>query len=113
MNQPIAIPRHRKGDTWNGMLLTWTDDNNVPIDISSGYVVKCDFKQTANSQKSMSWSTVDGTITVNSIGQIRFLGRKITVPASKYLADVEITDANNDTQTIVDLVWEIHQDITN
>lgn len=111
MDNKVTIPRHKRGDSWNGLEIDWTDDNEQPIDLT-GYTVKVDFKETANGQPIMRWSTIDGTITVNALGKIRLLGRKINVPAKRYVADVETTSPSDYTQTIVDYAWEIHQDIT-
>lgn len=108
----ITIPKHRKGDTWDGMKLTLTDNNNVPINLTN-YSAKAQFKQTKNSAVAFEFKTEDNTITLNSIGEIVLVGRKMNVPASKYISDIELVRSDDNTKTISDINWEIYQDITN
>ena len=110
MNNEIAP--HKKGDTWNGMVVT-VSENGIPVNLT-GYTAISQFKTSANGSTAFEFKTNDNTLTIpNPIaGKIYYTGRKIDVSANKYIFDLQIASPDNIIKTIATGYWQIVQDIS-
>ena len=111
----IKFPAHRKGDWWSGAKITVTPKPLTdPIDLTTLTAILIQFKSDKTSKKSfLEFSLENGKISVLSSTEMLVAGQIVDIPASKaYYADVEITTADGKPITIMDIVWEIVQDVS-
>lgn len=106
------IAAHKKGDTWNGMVVT-LKRNTIPVDLT-GYTAISRFKTSLNGASVFEFKTSDNSLTIpNPIdGKIYYIGRKIDYFPNKYLFDLEITSPDGVVKTIANGSWTITQDIS-
>ena len=115
MIQTIKFPVHRKGDWWTGAKITITPiPPSDPIDLTTLTGILIQFKADKTSKKSfLEFSMENGKVSVLSATEMVIAGQIVDIPASKaYYADVEITTADGKPLTIMDIVWEISQDVS-
>ena len=102
----ITIPKHKKGDWWDGMTVTF------PFSIT-GYTFKADFKTRPLGTVAFSFSTANNSIEIDTfLNKITFVGKIIDKAPFKYISDLEMTPPNGHVKTITNIEWEINQDIT-
>ncbi|RTY71560.1 hypothetical protein [Flavobacterium sp. LB2P53] len=114
------IADHRRGDTWDGMVLLIEDvkivdevEVRTPKDIT-GYTALARFKTSRESSMVFEFKTEDDTITIpNGIeGKLLFAARIMDVRANNYISDVELTSPEGRVETITDCEWRIFQDVS-
>lgn len=102
----MTIATHKKGDWWDGIVMTF------PFSIT-GYIFKAQFKQRVGASPIFEFSSIDGTMTINTVlNKLTFVGKIIDQPAFKYISDLEMIPPNGHVKTITDINWEISQDKT-
>lgn len=105
----ILIPKHRKGDWWNGMTLTFKTPNGSLMNLQ-GDTFKADFisplSRNSISKVIFSFSTADNTMLVNN-GKILFTGRNMNVIPVKYIAVLQRINSLGQVKTITNISWEI------
>lgn len=102
----ITLVKHKKGDFWRGMTLTF------PFSIT-GYAFKADFKTKALNGRVFGFDTEDNTMTINTVlNKLTFVGRILDSPAYNYISDIQMTPPNGEVETIDVINLEITQDIT-
>lgn len=119
MAKQNLIYDHKRGDTWKGMQLVLEKLENDgitvigPVDLT-GCSVEAHFKISANGSVVFKFSTSDNTIQITEAinGKIKFMPRKMDVPANNYLFDVQVTFVNEEVETILSDCWNIVNDYT-
>jgi ribosomal protein S1 len=107
-----AIADHKRGDTWNGMVVT-IKKNGVPVDLT-GYSAISRFKNNPTGTAIFEFKTSDDTLTIPNPtdGKIYYSKRKIEVQANRYVFDLQITNLDNVVKTVANGSWTITQDIS-
>jgi hypothetical protein len=107
-----GLAPHKRGDTWNGMVIT-VKKSGIPVNLTGFSVLSC-FRKNPNSESLFEFKTSDNTIIIpiGIDGKIQFVGRKIDVPAYRYVFDVQLTSPGGIVETIATSYWEITQDIS-
>ena len=108
------IPRHRRGDTWDGINTLGIKVNGVPVNLSSAQVVM-EFRENYDSPVALKLSTATSTISVlSNLSSIRVLPVLIDIPPATYKYDLQVTYTAPTTsvKTYLEGTWEIYYDIT-
>ena len=105
---------HKKGDWWNGAKITITPKPNTdPIDLTTLTDILMQVKSDKTSKKSfLEFSIENGKITVLNATQFLIAGQVVDIPAAVYHSDIQITTSNGKPLTIMDISWEISQDVS-
>jgi hypothetical protein len=120
MSEVSKIEDHRRGDTWNGMMLLVEElkavdgvETKIVKDLT-GYSVVSKFKTSLDANASFEFKTEDNTILIPNptTGELFFESRKMNVKAGDYVFDVELTSPTGYVQTIAEGVWKIFQDVS-
>ena len=106
------IPKHRRGDTWDGINTIGVQVNGTPIDLSGSQIdmqLRVDYAAPAV----FTFSTTTSTISIlPSLSAFSILPTIIEVPPATYLYDIQIKFANGTVKTYLYGKWEIYFDIT-
>lgn len=106
------IPKHRRGDTWDGILSLGIKENGVPVNLS-GSVVSMELREDYDAPVTLTFTTTDSSISINAnLSSISIPARIIDIPPSKYMYDIQVTYPTSRTKTYVQGNWEIFFDIT-
>ena len=103
---------HRRGDTWDGLALTYTLDGQ-PIDLS-GASIRLHLRRSANDGRvALSLSTDNSGILITdaAAGQFQMPAQIIDLPPHTYVHDLEITLSNGIRKTRMAGTWKITGDI--
>ncbi|MFV8336429.1 hypothetical protein ACNQF7_10140 [Flavobacterium sp. RSP29] len=120
MTDVQKIADHRRGDTWDGMVLLISKGTIVdgveeltPMDIT-GYTALARFKTSREANVSFEFKTEDKTITIpNGVdGKLFFKERKMDVKAGNYVCDVQLTSPEGKVHTVADCEWRIYPDVS-
>lgn len=111
--QKYIIPKHKRGDTWDGISSITITSNNQPV-VLTGAVIKMELREDIDAPVALTLSTTDNTIVVTDALQGTFTIPPIliNIPFGKYFYDIQITFANGVVKTYIDGTWEITADIT-
>jgi hypothetical protein len=104
----ITIPKHRKGDWWDGMTITMKSAQGVPVSFV-GKNIKVYFfasQFSKNGKVAFTFSTLDNSIVVNG-NKLTFVDKKIDVEPLKYSGVLQVIDSLNRVKTITNVSWEI------
>jgi hypothetical protein len=107
------IPKHRRGDTWDGINSIVITSDGSPINLVEASI-KIEFREDVDAPVALTLSTEDNTIVVTDASQGTFTIPPILVdiPFNKYLYDLQVTFANGVVKTYLSGTWEIVADIT-
>jgi hypothetical protein len=108
------IPRHRRGDTWDGINKIGIKVNGEPVDLSETEIVM-EFREDYDSPVALRLSTVSGNIIVlPDLSSIQVLPVLIDVPPATYKYDLQVTYITDppSIKTYLEGAWEIYYDIT-
>jgi hypothetical protein len=105
------IPRHRRGDTWDGINNISITQNGVPVNLTNASV-KMEFRQGIDTPVAMTFSTANSGITITSVSSVRVMPRLIEVPFSTYKYDLQVTFSTGVVKTYISGEWPIIADIT-
>lgn len=108
------IPRHRRGDTWDGINTIGIKVNGVPVNLSAAEV-SIEFREDYDSPVALRLSTTNSTISVlPDLSSIRILPVLIDIPPATYLYDLQATYTTPPTavKTYLEGTWEIYFDVT-
>lgn len=110
------LPRHKKGDTFDGILFTVTVNGN-PVDLT-GAIIEMDIRN-PDTEVSVLRLTSDigegGGITIDAnptLGKFSLDSMIINIPAEVYDYDIQITFTSGIIKTYVGGKWNIEQDVT-
>ena len=107
-----TIPRHRRGDTWDGINTIGISINGVPVNLS-GAIVTMEFREDYDSPVALSLSTLTSTISVlPNLSSIKVLPILIDIPPATYKWDLQVTYPSTFVKTYLEGTWEIFFDIT-
>jgi hypothetical protein len=106
------IPKHRRGDTWDGINTIGISVNGTPVNLS-GAIVTMEFREDYDSPVALSLSTLTSTISVlPNLSSIKVLPVLIDIPPATYKWDLQVTYPNTLVKTYLEGTWEIYFDIT-
>jgi len=106
------IPRHRRGDTWDGINTIGIKVNGVPVNLSGAQVVM-EFREDYDSPIALTLSTLTSTISVlPNLSSVRVLPVLIDIPPATYKWDLQFNYSNTTVKTYLEGTWEIYFDIT-
>lgn len=108
------IPRHRRGDTWDGINTIGIKVNGVPVNLSAAEV-SMEFREDYDSPVALKLSTTTSTISVlPNLSSIKVLPVLIDIPPATYKYDLQVTYTVPPTsvKTYLEGAWEIYYDIT-
>ena len=107
-----TIPRHRRGDTWDGINTIGIKVNGTPVNLSGAQVVM-EFREDYDSPIALTLSTLTSTISVlPNLSSVRVLPVLIDIPPATYKWDLQINYSNTTVKTYLEGTWEIYFDIT-
>lgn len=115
-DQTIRIPAHKRGDSWNGGVLFFEQQDVPeinPVDLT-GVSVLIQFRDKPNGRVVFEFKTEDNTVSIpNPLdGKIVLKGRRMTYPECDYYGDVQLTYPGDFVQTRPKLRWQILNDIS-
>jgi len=106
------IPRHRRGDTWDGFKSVGIRTNNIPINLS-GAIISMEVREDYDAPVSFSLSTLTSTIKIlPSLSAFTIPPVVVDIAPAKYFYDIQITFPSSIIKTYMDGRWEIYFDIT-
>lgn len=108
------IPKHRRGDTWDGINKIGIKVNGAPVDLSNTEVAM-EFREDYDSPVALKLSTTSGTISIlPDLSSIQVLPVLIDIPPATYKYDLQVTYTTPPTsvKTYLEGSWEIYYDIT-
>ena len=106
------IPRHRRGDTWDGILALGFKENGIPVNLS-GAVVSMELREDYDAPVALTFTTNDSSILIqNSLSSINIAPRIIDIPPATYLYDIQVVYPTMRVKTYLQGSWEIYFDIT-
>ena len=106
------FPRHRRGDTWDGINTIGILVNNVPVNLS-GAVITMELREDYDAPPALSLSTTTSTVSVlPSLSAFTIPPIVIDIPPATYLYDIQITYPTGTIKTYMEGKWEIYFDIT-
>jgi hypothetical protein len=113
MAYTYVIPKHRRGDTWNGINSIVITSDGSPVNLT-GASIKMELREDIDAPVALTLSTEDGTIVINDPlqGTLTIPPILIDIPFGNYLYDLQITFANGVVKTYLLGTWEIVADIT-
>lgn len=106
------IPRHLRGDTWDGINAIGIKINNIPVNLSGALVIM-ELREDYDSPVALTFSTATSTILIqNSLSSISIPPRIIDIPPATYKYDLQVVYSNTTTKTYMGGSWEIYFDVT-
>ena len=106
------IPRHLRGDTWDGINAIGIKVNNIPV-VLSGTLITMELREDYDTPVVLTFSTATSTILVQeSLSSISIPPRLIDIPTATYKYDLQVVYPNTTTKTYMGGSWEIYFDIT-
>jgi hypothetical protein len=113
MAHTYNIPRHRRGDTWQGFNKIAITIDGAPINLS-GCSIKIEFREDYDAPVALTLSTETSTIVIQSgLSSISVPPLIIDIPPGTYNYDLQITNnIVNTINTYMEGKWEIYYDIT-
>jgi hypothetical protein len=106
------IPKHRRGDTWDGISGIGIKVNNIPVNLS-GSTVTMEFREDFDSPVALSLSTTTSTIHIqNNLSSINIPPYIINMVPGIYKYDMQVTYPDTTTKTYMGGTWEIYFDVT-
>jgi len=106
------FPRHRRGDTWDGINSIGISVNGVPVNLSNT-IITIELREDYDSPPAFSLSTTTSTISVlPSLSAFTIPAIVIDIPPATYLYDIQITYPTGIIKTYMEGKWEIYFDIT-
>lgn len=81
--------------------------------VLTGCTIKMEMKLSLGSPAAKTFSTTDGTITIDSTTEFTLVGCNMDIAPGDYLYDIKITDTDNDNHVWVKGVWPIEAKVTN
>jgi len=107
-----TIPKHRRGDTWDGISSIGIKVNNVPANLS-GSLVTMELREDYDTPVVLTFSTTTSTIRIqNSLSSINIPARIINIPPATYKYDLQVIYPDSTTKTYMEGTWEIYFDVT-
>lgn len=114
MAQTYTIPKHRRGDTWNGINKIAITIDGVPINLS-GCSITMELREDYDAPVAFTLSTSNSTIVIEQPGlsSITIPPVMVDIPPMKYKYDLQVTNSlTNNITTYMEGDWEIYFDIT-
>jgi hypothetical protein len=113
MAQTYNIPKHRRGDTWNGINKIAITIDGTPIDLS-GCIVVMELREDYDAPVAFTLSTTNSTILINpELSSLTVPPVMVDIPPMKYRYDLQVTNPIiNNVTTYMEGDWEIYFDIT-
>lgn len=107
------IPRHRRGDTWDGINKIGITVNGVPVNLS-GAKVTMEFKEDYDAPSALTLSTITSTIELlPDLSSVKVLPITVNIQPGTYRYDLQVTYPNTQIiKTYLEGTWEIYFDIT-
>lgn len=106
------FPRHRRGDTWDGINSIGISVNGVPVNLS-GAVISMELREDYDAPAAFSLSTTTSTVSVlPSLSAFTIPPVLIDIPPATYLYDIQITYPTGIIKTYMEGKWEIYFDVT-
>jgi len=106
------IPKHRRGDTWDGINSIGIKVNGTPINLS-GAKVDMELREDYDAPVVFSLSTTTSTISVlPTLSAFKVLPTLIDIPPATYSYDIQITYPTGIIKTYMEGKWEIFFDVT-
>jgi len=106
------IPKHRRGDTWDGIPSIGIKVNNVPVNLS-GSVISMEFREDFDSPVVLTFSTLTSSIIIqNSLSSIQIPPHLIDISPGIYKYDLQVVYPDTTTKTYMGGSWEIYFDVT-
>ena len=82
------FPKHRRGDTWDGINTIGISVNNVPVNLS-GAVITMELREDYDAPPALSLSTTTSTVSVlPSLSAFTIPPIVIDIPPATYLYDI-------------------------
>jgi hypothetical protein len=107
-----TIPKHRRGDTWDGISSIGIKVNGAPVNLS-GSLITMEFREDYDSPVALTFSTATSTIIIQpSLSSIKIPPIKITIPPATYKYDLQIIYPDSTTKTYMEGSWQIYFDVT-
>lgn len=112
MANPITLNPHTSGDTWRGLSLSLSI-NSAPMDLTGASIKMQMRKNPAAAAFEYSWSTADGSITIdNPLSGAFTINKRVISGKDTLHFDIQVTDALGDIRTMVSGTLPITQDVT-
>lgn len=106
------IPRHRRGDTWDGISAVGIKENGIPVNLS-GALISMEFREDYDAPVALTLSTITNTISVlPTLSAITILPIIIGIPPANYIYDLQVVYPTTRTKTYMQGSWEIYFDVT-
>lgn len=107
-----TIPRHRRGDTWDGINAIGIKVNEVPVDLN-GAAVKMELREDYDSPVAFTLSTTTSTISIlPNLSAVTIPAIVIDIPPTTYMYDLQVTYPSGTVKTYLEGKWEIYFDVT-
>lgn len=107
-----TIPRHRRGDTWDGINTIGIKVNGIPVNLSGAQVI-IEFREDYDSPVALTLSTLTSTISVlPNLSSVKVLPVLIDIPPTTYKWDLQINYPDTTVKTYLEGTWEIYYDIS-
>ena len=106
------IPKHRRGDTWDGINKIGITINSIPVNLS-GAKVTMQFREDYDAPTALTLSTETSTITVlPDLSSVRVLPVIVDIQPATYKYDLQVTFPDKQIKTYLEGTWQIYFDIT-
>lgn len=106
------IPKHRRGDTWDGINKIGITINGAPVNLT-GAKVTMQFREDYDAPTALTLSTETSTITIlPDLSSVRVLPVIVDIQPATYKYDLQVTYPNSEVKTYLEGTWQIYFDIT-
>lgn len=106
------IPKHRRGDTWDGINKIGITVNGVPVNLS-GAKVTMELKEDYDAPSALTLSTTTSTILIlPDLSSVKILPTIVNIQPGTYKYDLQVTYPDTQIKTYLEGTWEIYFDIT-
>jgi len=106
------IPKHRRGDTWDGIPAIGIKENGVPVNLS-GAVISIEFREDYDAPVALTLSTLTSTISVlPTLSAVTIPAFIVNLPPATYQYDLQVVYPTTRTKTYMQGNWEIYFDVT-
>lgn len=107
------IPKHRRGDTWDGINKIGITINGIPA-VLSGARVAMQLREDYDAPAVLSLTTdTSAIIILPDLSSVKILPTIIDIQPATYKYDLQVTYPNLTVKTYLEGTWEIYFDITN
>lgn len=106
------IPKHRRGDTWDGITAIGIKENGIPVNLS-GAVISIEFREDYDTPVALTLSTLTSTISVlPTLSAVTVPAIIVDIPPATYRYDLQVVYPTTRTKTYMQGNWEISFDVT-